>query len=106
MERHERAIVRAQGFDVLAAAHALRYGEAATRLPAALRAALRDMVCHRVMKHLREPVPLPPWGARRVEWWPTREKVWHGEVVTVTVTVERVQVGLLIPGKGIEWARR
>lgn len=91
LEKHERAILRTQGFDVLAAAHALRHGEAAARLPAAHRAALRDMVGHRVMKHLREPVPLPPWGARRVQWWPTREQVWYGEVVTVSV--ERAQEG-------------
>ena len=86
----ERETLRRQGFDVLAAAHALRHGEAAPRLPAAHRAALHARVGGRVMKHLREPVPLPPWGALTVQWWPTRERVWHGEVVTVTVEREMV----------------
>lgn len=85
LEKHERAILRSQGFDVLAAAHVLRLGKATKRLPAAHREALRGIVSSRVMKHLREPVPLPPWGALCVQWWPSREKVWHGEVVTVTV---------------------
>lgn len=85
LARHERATLRSQGFDALAAAHVLRHGEAAQRLPAAHREALRGIVSSRVMKHLREPVPLPPWGALCVQWWPSREKVWHGEVVTVAV---------------------
>lgn len=90
LEKHERETLRVQGFDVLASAHVLRHGEAAQRLPVAHRAALRDIVCGRVMKHLREPVPLPPWGALAVQWWPTRERVWHGEVVTVAVEREMV----------------
>ena len=37
------------------------------------------------MKHLRETVPLPPWVALCAQWWPSGERLWHREVVTVTV---------------------